>query len=554
MKEKYIELMAKALGAYSDEHIIEYFNRVKTEGLTEHGFPRLTVNIGVLISHGIRKDLEPLFIEMMDLCCETIPKVKAANDFSVREIVFCIMELEKREMFASDIERWKKDLSAIEPHKCYDKYAIKTDDVVNNWALFSALSEFARQRLIGCDSEAFIDLQLENQLRRLDENGMYMDNLHHDAHQPIIYDLVPRYLLCLLLHFGYRGRHFERIDKVLKNTALMTLRMQSVTGEVAFGGRSNQFVHNEALLATIFEFEANRYAKEGDLALAGRFKAAVARAMEMTEYWLSQSPIRHIKNRFPTETKYGCEKYAYFDKYMITTASHIFSAYMICDDSTAALKFDDSPSAFATSDHFHKLFLRAGGYFLEFDTNADEHYDSSGLGRVHRYGAPSAICLSLPCTDTPKYNVGTEKKHRASLCPGIMNNGVPYFACESDEPIKIVSYEHGDDCAKAVLEYENGIVAEYLVTSDGVEIKAIGNSKVLHMLPVIAFDGEIESEINVKNNVIDISYLGWICKFTVSGTVTETDIVARNRNGYYKVFYASADEDLEVKIEILPNE
>ncbi len=554
MKERYIELMANALGAYTDEHIIEYFNRVKTEGLTEHGFPRLTVNIGILVSHGYRKDLVPLFIEMMNFCCETIPKVKAANDFSVREIVFCIMELERRGTFASEIKRWKKDLSAIEPHKCYDKYALEPDDVVNNWALFSALSEFTRQKLIGCDSEAFIDLQLENQLRRLDENGMYMDNLHHNAHQPVIYDLVPRYLLCLLLHFGYRGRHFERIDAVLKNTALMTLKMQSVTGEVAFGGRSNQFVHNEALLATIFEFEANRYAKEGDFALAGCFKAAVARAMEMTDYWLSSSPIRHIKNRFPTETKYGCENYAYFDKYMITTASHIFSAYMICDDSIEASEFDDSPSTFATSDHFHKLFLRAGGYFLEFDTNADEHYDSSGLGRVHKYSAPSAICMSLPCTDTPKYKVGTEEKYRASLCPGTISDGEIFFACDSDEPITILSHGHGERDAYAVLEYAEGITGEYRVSTDGVGIKISGEGTVIHMLPVFSFDGDIEPEIRINQDVLEVSYLGWICRYTSSGRIRNTNIVARNRSGYYKIFFAEAENELEIGIEILPKD
>ena len=89
MKEKYIELMEKALSAYSDEHILRYFNDVKEKGLTEHGFPRLTANIGILIAHGRRKDLSPLFVEMMDVCCNMFlrPYVKAANEFSIREIV-----------------------------------------------------------------------------------------------------------------------------------------------------------------------------------------------------------------------------------------------------------------------------------------------------------------------------------------------------------------------------------------------------------------------------------------------------------------------------------
>ena len=45
MKEKYIDLMAKSLSAYTTEHILRYFNDVKRDGLTEHGFPRLTVNM-----------------------------------------------------------------------------------------------------------------------------------------------------------------------------------------------------------------------------------------------------------------------------------------------------------------------------------------------------------------------------------------------------------------------------------------------------------------------------------------------------------------------------
>ena len=38
MKAKYLELMLKALSAYSDDHIHEYFERVKAEGLTVSEF------------------------------------------------------------------------------------------------------------------------------------------------------------------------------------------------------------------------------------------------------------------------------------------------------------------------------------------------------------------------------------------------------------------------------------------------------------------------------------------------------------------------------------
>ena len=88
MKEHYIDLMEKALSAYSDDHIHQYFEEVKEKGLTEHGFPRLTANIGILASHGRRQDLIPIFRAMMEFCCTQIPKVKAANDFSVKRTFY----------------------------------------------------------------------------------------------------------------------------------------------------------------------------------------------------------------------------------------------------------------------------------------------------------------------------------------------------------------------------------------------------------------------------------------------------------------------------------
>ena len=120
MSRRYIDLMIRALSAYSQQHINRYFNSVKSEGLSEHGFPRLTSNIGILISHGFRKDLTEIFIEMMDFCCDNIPKRRAANDFSIREIIACIREVESSGVIDSFVvDRWKRSLSTIEPLKCY---------------------------------------------------------------------------------------------------------------------------------------------------------------------------------------------------------------------------------------------------------------------------------------------------------------------------------------------------------------------------------------------------------------------------------------------------
>jgi len=557
MKETYLSLMERALAAYSDAHIRRYFDDVRAHGLTEHGFPRLTVNLGILIAHGVRRDLTPLFLEMMEFCCRTIPTVKAANDFSVREIIGCLWELEASGAAdAASIARWRGDLAAIEPQRCYSVYASAPTDDVRNWALFTAVSEFFRQKAGLCDSSDFIDLQLASQRQFLDANGMYRDNKSAHLHQPMVYDLVSRGLFSLLLHEGYRGVHAAAIDDALRRAAPATLAMQSVTGEVPFGGRSNQFLHNEAWLALIFEYEANRWARAGDAAQAARYKGAAARALASIAAWLGRDPIYHVKNRYPTETRFGCEKYAYFDKYMITTASILYAARRVCDDAIPAAPFDERAAAvFATSPYFHKIFLRAGGYALEWDTNADPHYDADGLGRVHRAGAPSAICLSLPCPSHPSYTVDLAVPVAASICPGIREDGAWRFALDGAASYMLLSLtETGDAAAASLLcRFADGRAVRVRSEADarGVRLTAAGEGELAWMLPAFRFDGAAETEIAADAHTLTVRYDGWICRYTApDGTIVPLGAEAANRQGHYRLFAAAGRDALTVRIVI----
>ena len=51
MKECYIRSMEKVLEAYSFKDIQDYVADIEHKGICEHGFPRLTANIGILIAH-----------------------------------------------------------------------------------------------------------------------------------------------------------------------------------------------------------------------------------------------------------------------------------------------------------------------------------------------------------------------------------------------------------------------------------------------------------------------------------------------------------------------
>ena len=554
MKTRYIDLMEAALSAYSYEHITRYFNAVKTNGLTEHGFPRLTANIGILIAHGRRRELLPLFLEMMDFCCNTIPRVKAANDFSVREIINCLAEVEEQSLAPKEqIAAWKAALSQIDPYSCYTKIAKDPEELQFNWALFTAVSEFRRNVAGLADTAEIIDIQLATQLKRFDENGMYRDD--NQDYAPMVYDHVPRALLAILLRLGYCGKYRDKIDEILKNAALLSLKMQSVTGEIPFGGRSNQCVFNEAILAIIFEYETARYLKMGNFTLADKFKAATCRALNQIAKRLSKKPIFHVKNRYPLATKHGCENYAYFDKYMITTASFLYEAYLCAKAHADVEAIEDfTPVAWQTSRYFHALFLRAGGYSLQFDTAADLHYDASGLGRVHKTGAPSAICLSLPCPEKPFYTVQTETPRALSLCAGVKEEGEWRFATGRETVYQTENLFCDDKAAALELlcSFANGMAVKgrYTVSEKGVTVDLLGEGDIAFSLPAFAFDGETHTEITVAPSLLEVRYEGYVCRYETSGNVVDLGFTAENRNGCYRAYAAVNNKALHVKITI----
>lgn len=550
MKKRYLDLMERALDAYSYGHIVRYFETVKKEGMSEHGFPRLTANMGILISKGRKKELLPIFCQMMDFVCESFLKVKAGNDFSVKEVIFCILELEGKEIVPGErIDRWKELLSCIDPYKCYNIYARKPDDDVNNWACFTGVSEFMRQYIGLARTQDFVDIQIASQLRWLDESGLYVE-----PGSPVVYDLVPRGLFAVLLHFGYEGKYKEEMDACLEKTGMITLKMQSVSGEIPYGGRSNQFLHNEAHLSLLLEYEANRYAARGDMETAGGMKAAVSRALDNMEKWLGQETIRHVKNYYPVDSMIGCEGYAYFDKYMITAASFLYVAYLFCNEGIKAADFDrNRPYTLVLPPVFHRLFLNAGGYFLEYDWEADQHYDAGGLGRVHREGVPEALCISVPCNSHPAYSIDVENPMALTVCPGYMGTDGPVFGTgeEAGHQLRMV-YETPDQAAAQITLTLDGrdLEAEYIVSESGVEIDIKGSTEVTCLLPAFMFDGETKTTVVACGQCLKVDYKGHSCIYRTDGEISDLGRDGANRNGRYHGYYAKGSGHLKVRIEL----
>jgi len=551
MKEIYLDIMEKALSAYTDKRITEYIDEVKRGGLTEHGFPRLGANIGILMAHGRRLELKGVFIEIIDLClhgfAHPINWKKAGNNFAVREVCHMLAELEKTSVIDREqLEVWKKQLATLDIPTTYTHIVSEEKPNPQNWAYFAVVSEQARCGLCGMDATAFLEHQLPSQLARLDENGMYRDGNMTGPHQPMVYDLVTRNLIGLSLFMGYNGKYAKRIEKMMEVSDDLTLKMQSVTGELAFGGRSNQCIHNEMMLANYYELRATLLSKKGDLKKAGMFKAAAKKAAEACMQWLEEKPISHVKNHFDPDLQLGCEGYAYFNKYMITVASNAYLAYFVADDSIEPTTTPADIGGFVaqTGADFHKVFMNAGGYFIEIDCHADIHYDASGLGRVHKSGCDSRVCLSVPFpAGETKYKLETPNPHPLSIC--CFKNTADGIICSAQEGAlhklisKTQSYEQCSAVFDCVLNQEKMVTEKYTVSSNGVDMEFCGADGIL--VPAFLFDGANETEIRVSNGQIVIKYNGNFCKYTFSGEPSEYGVYF-NRNGRYRAYKINTDK------------
>ena len=60
-RTEYLDLMEAAVSAYSDDHVARYLAKVERDGVEEHGFPRLTANIGVLVANGRLRSRREIF-------------------------------------------------------------------------------------------------------------------------------------------------------------------------------------------------------------------------------------------------------------------------------------------------------------------------------------------------------------------------------------------------------------------------------------------------------------------------------------------------------------
>ncbi|MBQ2968013.1 MAG: hypothetical protein IJE10_07860 [Clostridia bacterium] len=558
-KKQYVDVIEKVFGAYTLEHIRAYTETVRKNSIEEHGYPRVVANLGFLLAHGKKIEMKDAFVGMMDLCCAELPVClgknggRTGNDFSVKEITITILELEKAKIFPeSYTKRWRAELAKIDPYTTYKDIASVPPVRIGNWAAFGAASEQLRKFAGIGDESAFIDNQVASQLLSFDQNGMY-----RDPREPMVYDAVTRLQLAAALFFGFDGDHAKKLEKQLVKSADLTLKLQSVTGEIPYGGRSQQFLHNETFFAALCEYYATYFKKKGDLERAGKFKRAARLAIDNVNMWLAETPIHHVKNFFPTETKFGCEEYAYFDKYMVTAGSWAILAYCFADDGIKELPTvtETENYAFETSKYFHRAFAKFGSYLVQGDTDGDGWYDASGIGRIHKKGVPSALGLTVPMNlqEVAHYHIDIKNPSKFSICGGIeTKKGFVYgYEDETKHTFKdIISTDTYSaftmHCKAKDKEYD--LICK--VSKNGVEITAEGKGNLEIVFPLFMFDGATHTEMWGTKNKVEVLYKGCFARYSSRNKMEITDAVYANRSGYYKGAKVSGKDKVTVKIKL----
>ena len=551
-KNRYLDLMEAAVSAYSDAHIAAYLADVERDGVQEHGFPRLVANIGVLVANGRALDRRALLKRMMEVACRDakrpMPPKSGGNDFSVKELSIALAALERAKVYPKDVtDAWRAALCAVEAETAYMYGRLRVGERrAHNWVVFASASEQARRAYGYGGNAAFVEKYVADQMRWFDANGMYKD-----PNQPAVYDFVTRLQFAAILWFGFDGPSRAGLESLMDISAEPTLKMLSAAGEIPYGGRSNQFLHNNTFYAALCEWYAAWAASRGDRARAAEFRHAARMAIDAMSPWLAEIPVSHVKNRYPLaldkgvyseQGDMGCERYAYFDKYMVTMGSWAMLGWLFADESIAA----DAPvrppvETFVTTPDFHFVFLRAGDYSAQFDYNADTHYDCDGLGRLHRAGAPTALCLSVPCAEKPNYRIERPNDAPLAIAPAVPD-GTPHV---------LVRAEARGDVAEA--DWKVGALDWRVRLADkGLAMTLSGSDAVALTLPAFQFDGREETRIDATAKSLSVAYHDWRCVYelTSEGEITDTGRVAANRNGRYRRFEARGAGRLSVHVSI----
>ena len=572
-KNLYLDIIERVLEGYG----FNYFENIisgKESFIICIGL-RAAGAISYLLSNGRKLDWFDMWISLMDKSCDEllIKPNFAENDLAVKELMLALKFM-KYKVDQSHYSNWYQKLKSIDPYITYNCIFndVKKDKRMCNMTVYNMSGEYLRESEGMTDTTDYFDKHWPWVLNRFDENGMFVCIDH-----AMLYDLTTRCQAAVMLWYGYNGKYREELDNNLEKAGLMTLLMQSSAFQLPYGGRSNQYLFNEALVASCCEYEAVRHYKKGNTILAGMFKRCAHMSAASILIWLNSiDPPKHNKNFFPHDSSFGIDGYGTYPRYMITLANFIGYAYIFADDS---IKEYSCPSeiggyVFETSKHFHKVFANCCGNSIEIELAADPEHDATGMGRYHKTGMPIELGLSLPFSATHKYYLPDNLvKKDISICTGwkSLNNEVMYISSFKDKlQTKVNIIEQNNKRVIFSIEYTGDeikgckkIIEQFTLDNEGVliesELLGVKNNEIYFTVPLLFNNGRevtnikhvIENTTSCISECISVNMGNCFYDISCNGIIKVDENLHGNRNGIYKLATISKnDTKLSVRLNL----
>jgi hypothetical protein len=188
---------------------------------------------------------------------------------------------------------------------------------------------------------------------------------------------------------------------------------------------------------------------------------------------------------------------------------------------------------------FHKVFANASGNYVEYDTSGDHKYNPTGLIRVHLKNGHPQLGPSDGCA--PYYS---GKGVNLSIGPGwrsgdgkwrtlaAVSRITPKVQILDESPSRVrfrVTYDLRPAILTETISIDpNGVTVEDVITGDKIEAMRVH-------YPMLVFDGQNKTRIDMKGNTVKLTLAGKSVRFTIlepaTARLTRAGKQLKHRNG-----------------------
>ncbi len=541
---------------------------------------RFVCPAAILLRERKRTDLlEPASRALSQLAGGVLKRAATGDDLRPAVLALVVKEM----VIAYDILRgyveddqaeiWHRALAALNPDTAYN---VTPDRAAghrpNNYGPSACTCEWLRFRCGLADQRDWIEHQLSLQMPFFTELGMY-----REPGDPHLYDFAVRHNLSELLQYGYDGPMHDSLQELLRRAGLVTLQMLSPCGYAPFGGRSNLYLHNEAMFAYICEYQALQYMKEGRPEAAGCFREAAVRSIQAVIPYAKADPLRYIKNSFEPSTRHGKDRgYGEYAVYALLAASLFARTALLADENIKASEEASASQGCLLNmwPAFHKVFATCGHTQAVVDTRCQKGYDATGLGRLHHRGAPLDLALSMGIAAEPNYHVYEALTGQAAAigpCWRLMSGEWQSLAAMSDaiedvtftektvSPQKVEwSLTWSFNSAYTEANAISAVTQSYRLTSGRLYISTTISGCYDRLgleIPCLVDNGAGEAQLQLGEQGLAVTFNGWVFKAEMPEAelcTMEEGLYANRSARYHLVRLETAAPAFEAILSISP--